>query len=244
MNKTFSKYKISISSSILAVGFFIWVGLGLQGCGGGDGFFKNLTMCDADQEAFLDSQSRIGGSSTVVTLLESGSNWTLYNVANELRATQVGVTESAKYALPVEGFIHDIDVVEYPVDSDIRYALLSMGDKGIAVVNVTDPTNMLFRSQVHVNYEQTGIFWTDGGGNVSEGNTISGVHAPISSLEIYDDGVGGTHLLIGNKSYGIHKTLLSNLIDGVTEADGTLLIESETYTLQYAGENPWAGLSL
>ena len=23
--------------------------------------------------------------------------------------------------------------------------------------------------------------------------------------------------------------------------DGTLLIDSETYTLQYAGENPWGG---
>ena len=243
MNKTLSNHKISVSGFILAVGFFIWVGLGLQGCGGGDGLFKNLTMCGADQEAFLNSQSRIGGSSTVVTLLEPGSNWTLYNVANELRATQVGITETAKYTLAVDGFIQDIDVVEYPASSGVLYALLAMGDKGIAVVNVTDPSNMLFRSQVHVNYEQTGIFWADGGGNVSEENIISGVHAPISSLEIYTDGSDTKHLLIANQAYGLHKTLLSNLFDAVAgrEADGTLKIDFETYTLQYAGENPWGG---
>ncbi len=113
--------------------------------------------------------------------------------------------------------------------------------KGIAVVNVTDPTNMVAVLRVHVNYEQTGITWTDGGGNVSEGNTISGMHGTISSLEVYTDAGAVEHLLIGNSNYGLHKTLLSNLIDGVTEADGTLLIVSETYTLQYAGENPWGG---
>jgi hypothetical protein len=240
MNKSFLNRSISITGIILSVGFFIWVGLGLQGCGGGTGFFKSLTMCGADQEAFLDSQQRIGGASTVVTLLDPAGTWTLYNVANELRATQVGVTESAKYSLTVAGFIHDIDVVEYPASSGVFYALVSMGDKGIAVVNVTDPSNMLLRSRVDINYEQTGIVWTDGGGNIAEDNTISGMHAPISSIEVYDDGVTA-HLMIGNLAYGIHKTLLSNLMDSVTEADGTLLIDSETYTLQYAGENPWGG---
>jgi hypothetical protein len=243
MNKAFLNLKISVPGFILAVAFFIWIGLGLQGCGDGDGFFKNLTLCGGSHEAFLNSQTRIGGASTVVTLLDPADNWTLYNVANELRATRVDVTESAKYTLPVEGFIHDIDVVEYPADSGVLYALLSMGDKGIAVVNVTDPSNMTAVLSVHVNYEQTGIFWTDGGGNVSEENIISGVHAPISSLEVYTDGTAIKHLLIANQAYGLHKTLLSNLFDEVVgrEVDGTLKIDSETYTLQYAGENPWGG---
>ena len=242
MIKTFLKNKIPLTGSILAVGALVWAVLGLQGCGGGDGFFKNLTMCDANQEASLDSQSRIGGSSTVVELLDPASNWVFYNVANDLRATQVGVTESAKYSLPVAGFIHDIDIVEYPAGSGVRYALLAMGDKGIAVVNITDPSNMMQLHQVHVNYERSGISWTDGGGNVTEGNSISGMHAPISSLEVYDDGAA-THLLIANQAYGLHKTRLSHLFDevGGREADGTLLIDSETYTLQYAGENPWGG---
>ncbi|MGD2172191.1 MAG: hypothetical protein PVF80_08810, partial [Gammaproteobacteria bacterium] len=242
MNKILLKHKVSLSGFILAAGLFIWAGVGLQGCGGGTGFFENLTMCGANREAFLDSQSRIGGSSSVVELLDPASNWIFYNVANDLRATQVGVTESAKYSLTVEGFIHDIDIVEYPAGSGVRYALLAMGDKGIAVVDITDPSNMLLRNQVHVNYERTGISWTDGGGNVTEDNSISGVHAPISSLEVYDDGAE-THLLIANQAYGLHKTLLSNLFDEVAgrEADGTLKIDSETYTLQYAGENPWGG---
>ena len=243
MSKAFLSHKISLSGFVLAAGLFIWAGVGLQGCGGGNGFFENVGLCGAGQEAFLNSQSRIGGASTVVKLLEPGGEWTLYNVANELRSTRVGITESAKYALAVDGFILDIDVVEYPASSGVFYALLAMGDKGIAVIDITDPANMQFRFGVHVNYEQTGISWTDGGGNVTEDNIISGVHAPVTALEVYTDGSDTKHLLIANKAYGLHKTLLSNLFDETLgrEADGTLKIDSETYTLQYAGENPWGG---
>ncbi len=240
MKKSFLNHKISLSSLILTVGLAIWAGLGLQGCGG-KGFFKDLTLCGVNAEAFLDSQSRIGCSSTVVTL-DRADNWVLYNVANDLRATQVGITASDKYILKVAGFIKDIDVVEYPAGSGVYYALLSMGDRGISVVNVTDPTNMLPVINVEVNYEQTGITFADGGGNIVPDNIISGVHAPISSLEVYDDGIE-THLIIANTAYGLHKTLLANIFDPATgrEADGTLLIDSEAYTLQYAGESPWGG---
>ena len=240
MCKFLSKRKLLSTGFVVAVGAAIWAGLGTQGCDG-NGFFSNLTMCGANIQASLDKQTRIGGASTVVTLGRS-DNWVLYNVANDLRATQIGLTESAKYSLPVTGFIQDIDVVEYPADSGAYYALLAMGDQGISVVNVTDPTNMVPVTSVHVNYEQTGIAWSDGGGNVSLDNTISGVHAPISSLELYDDGVE-LQLLIGNEAYGLHKTPLANVFDTASgrEVDGTLLISAETYTLQYAGENPWGG---
>jgi len=241
-------------SIFAAIALSALVAFALSGCSGSGG---NNNNDDASPEAFLDSQSRIGGSSTVITLSDVAdivplSNpddaWGFYNVANDLRATQVGIPESAKYSLTVEGSIQDIDLVEYPAGSGAHYALLSMGDQGIAVVNVTNPTNMLAVLRVHVNYEQTGITWTDGGGNVSEDNVISGVHAPISSLEVYDDGEE-TYLLIANKAYGLHKTPLSNLFDevGGREEDGTLLIDTaattgvEKYTLQYAGENPWGG---
>ena len=238
------KHKISLSGLILGIGILTWAGLGLQSCGGGgSGFISNLTLCNVDEEAFIDTQARIGGSTTNAVLIDPASDWVLYNVANELRATRVGIAESANYGLVVDGFIMDIDVVEYPASSGIRYALLSMGDKGIAVVNVTDPTNLVGVLSVRVNYEHSGIPWTDGGGNVSEGNTISGSSGPITSLEVYTDVSAVKHLLIGNKAYGIHKTLLSNLFDQTAgrEADGTLKIDSETYTLQYAGENPWGG---
>jgi hypothetical protein len=243
-------------SIVAAIAASVFLAFAVSGCGN-----NNNDDDDDDDvaptfpaEAYLDSQSRIGGSSTVITLPEPApesavvsllldnpdENWGLYNVANDLRATQVGVPESAKYSLTVEGFIQDIDIVKY---QGTHYALLSMGDQGIAVVNVTDPTNMLAVLRVHVNYEQTGISWTDGGGNVTVGNSISGVHAPISSLEVYTDDSGTKHLLIGNKAYGIHKTRLSNLLPDAAgrEDDDTLKIDFETYTLQYAGENPWGG---
>jgi hypothetical protein len=159
-----------------------------------------------------------------------------------LRATQIGIEESAKFTLPVAGFIRDIDVVMYPAGSGVSYALLSMGDKGIAVINVTDPANMLAAARVDINYEQSGITFTDGGGNIVPDNTISGVRAPISSLEIYDDGVD-RYLIIADEAYGLHRTKLANLFDPAARevADGTLLIENEVFTLQYAGENPWGG---
>jgi hypothetical protein len=243
-------------SIVTAIATSAFLAFAVSGCWGSGSNNNDDDDPIASAEAYLDSQSRIGGSSTVITLpdapdivplLNPDDGWGFYNVANDLRATQVGVPESAKYSLTVEGFIQDIDIVEYPVGSLTHYALLSMGDQGIAVVNVTDPTNMVAVLRVHVNYEQSDIAWTDGGGNVTSGNSISGVHAPISSLEVYDDG-GVTYLLIANKAYGLHKTPLSNLFDEVAgrEADGTLLIDTvttgaEKYTLQYAGENPWGG---
>ena len=249
MNKLFNKSKLLFIVSASAISLVLWTGFSLQGCGGNGGdriVFENITEsiieCEVEHEAFLDSQTRIGGASTVVTL-DRSDNWNLYNVANELRATRIGVTATEKYTLAVSGFIQDIDVVEYPVSSGAYYALLAMGDQGISVINVTDPSNMLFVTSVHVNYEQTGLTWSDGGGNIIPDNIISGVHAPISSLEVYDDDIE-PHLLIANKAYGLHKTRLANVFDtaaGREIVDGTLLIDNEVYTLQYAGENPWGG---
>ena len=240
MKKLFSRHKLSLTTTILGIGVAIWVGLNLQGCSG-SGFFSGVGLCGINAEANLNSQIRIGGSSNVVSL-NRGGNWVLYNVANDLRATQIGTTASAKYTIKVAGFIHDVDVVEYPTGSGTYYALVAMGDKGISVVNVTDPTNMVPVLNVNVNYEQTGITFTEGGGGIVTGNTISGDHAPISSLEVYDDGVE-KQLIIADTAYGLHKTRLANLFDTTAgrEADGTLLIDSEKYTLQYAGENPWGG---
>ena len=247
MNKLFNKRELLLILSVSAISVALWTGFNLQGCSNDHitiettpVAFESTPECEVEHEAFLDSQARIGGASTVVTLNRS-DNWNLYNVANELRATQVGVIAAEKYTFTVSGFIQDIDVVEYPASSGAYYALLAMGDQGISVVNVTDPTNMLFVTSVHVNYEQTGLTWSDGGGNIIPDNTISGIHAPISSLEVYDDGTD-LHLLIADEAYGLHKTKLANVFDtaaGREVDDGTLLIENEVYTLQYAGENPW-----
>jgi len=170
--------------------------------------------------------------------------------------------EDLYYAVEVPGCIEDIDVVTYPEgEGGVRYALLAMGTEGIAVVNLADPAAMQLVSSVQVNYYQDGITWTDGGGNIAGGNVISSDRAPVTALAVYDSEPGATTnplmLLIADEGYGLHKTLLSNLLgaDGpVLEDDGTLLIDaddhdpttpptttSEVYTLQFAGEVPWGG---
>jgi hypothetical protein len=225
MVKLFYERRLFVAASALVAGLMIWASVGLEGCGDGRGFFTGLTLCDVEVEASLNSQARIGGASTVVTL-KGTDNWMFYNVANDLRATQVGVTESAKYSLPLEGFVHDVVLVEDPVTAGVYYALVSMGDKGITVVNVTDPANMTVVTSVDVNYEQTDVTFADGGGNILTGNIISGSAGSITSLSVYNDTAGVNQLIIANENYGLHKTKLSNLFDTVAgrEADGTLLI--------------------
>lgn len=200
-----------------------------------------ITIAPVAVNAFLNTQSHIGGAATALTLFEdSGSTWALYNIANVLHATQVGTTTNPDFSIEVEGYIFDIDVVTYSGDGE-RYALLAMGSEGIAVVRMTNPTNMLIVSTTKVNHYQDGITWTEGGGDIIPDNIISSTRSPISALE-----TDGITLWIANEAYGLHKTALSNLL-GVSgggpllESDGTLLIDLEKYTLQYAGENPWGG---
>lgn len=197
--------------------------------------------CDVSLEASLNTQKRIGGSATNVELFTTdGKEWTLFNIANELRATQVDINKSEDYRLEVEGFIQDIEIVER---EGSRYALVAMGSAGISVVNITNPAAMSLAASAKVNYEHTGITFTDGGGTVWHDNNISGSSGPISSLAVYKDGADVLQLLIGDKNYGLHKTVLSNIFDTINgrEEDGSLKVDQEVFTLQYAGENPWGG---
>ncbi|MDG6773424.1 hypothetical protein QCB45_03700 [Thiomicrorhabdus sp. ZW0627] len=242
MESSIARWKCKKLSVLAGIGLMAGTMFALSGCssGGGDGIPET---CNVPQEASLTTAVRIGGAtSSVKTFSDAGTEWTVFNLANELKVTQVGTTKSAEYSIKVGGFIKDIELV---TEGGNRYALLAMGDEGISVVNITDPTNLALTTSVKVNYEQTGITWTEGGGDIVPDNTISTTRAPISSLAVYDDGDINTplELIIGDEGYGLHKTALSNLFDGVNgrEADGTLKIDSEVYTLQYAGENPWGG---
>ena len=206
---------------------------------------STASMCNVPIEASLSTAERIGGATTSVALYSpDGSEWTLYNIANELRATPIGMAKGAIHGIEVEGYIHDIEVVEY---EGSRYALLSMGSEGIAVVNVTDPGGMTVVTSVKVNCDHEGINWAEGGGAVIYDNNISSTRGPVTSLAVNDEGnatVPSLQLLIGDEGYGLHKTALSNLFDATNgrETDGTLLIDgTEAYTLQYAGENAWGG---
>jgi len=238
-----------LSGRIVGFGLAVASVLYMTGCSGkggsgdstdGDG---TISLCSTPLEASLsDGMDRIGGATTSVALVDvADSNWTLYNSANELRAADVA--NPVKTAgLEVEGYIHDIETVEF---SGKPYALLAMGEEGITVVDVSNPLAMAKGINVKVSYEEQNITIAEGSGSLADIN-ISSIRAPISSLIAYNEG-NTTHpnwqLIIGDEGYGIHKTTLANLFDEINgrEADGTLKIEDEVYTLQYAGESPWGG---
>ncbi len=233
--KTEIKYRLISLIAVISTAIFI-------GCSGSGGDSASVDPCDVPIEASLNTPDRIGGAVTNVELLQSdGAEWTLFNIANELRVTQVDMNKTQAYGIEVEGFIQDIEIVDN-VDGK-RYALLAMGSSGISAVDITNLAGMSLVTSAKVNYEQTGITFADGGGTIWPDNNISGSSGPISSVAVYEDGGGVLQLLIGDKAYGLHKTALSNFFDTVNgrEEDGTLKIEDEAYTLQYAGENPWGG---
>jgi hypothetical protein len=243
--------------------------IAVTACSSGGGGNGSTSLCDVPLEASLTSADRIGGATTSTVLfsqeelegeLMQEKEWTLYNVANELRARPVSAAAEDDYyhAIEVPGYIKDIAIVTNPTDG-VRYALLAMGSEGIAVINLADPAAMQLVSSVQVNYYQDGITFTDGGGNIVPDNVIASNRAPISSLAIYDPPAAEAELqlLIGDEGFGLHKTLLSNLLGAtgpVLEDDGTLLIDAddndpttdpitpnEVFTLQFAGEVPWGG---
>jgi len=197
---------------------------------------KDVTVAvqPVDMVPFLGANVQIGGATTAIAKFTyGGATWSAFNVGNIIKTTPVGTAKGPVYSLVLPGFVYDLDVVNY---GGAVYALASCGNAGIAVIDITNPILPLLVRTVPVNYYQTGISFTDGGGTIWTGNTISSTTAPIDAIE-----TDGTTLWIADFGFGIHKTALANLINGVLEADGTLLIDSEVYTLQYAGENPWGG---
>lgn len=252
-------YQRNLTNVLKPLGLVISAALlfSLGGCSSdGDGNGISET-CNVPQEAFLTTQTRIGGAVSNVQVWtdatdpEAPVEWSFYNLANELRATPVGSVKGLEYALEVAGFIRDIRLIER---EGKRYALLAMGEEGIAAVDVSDPMNMTLVASAKVGYFQDGLIWTEGGGDIigddEEPNSIASSRAPISSLAVFDDGdidndanTPAIHLLIGDEGYGLHKTALNNLFDTVNgrNENGTLRIDQEVYTLQYAGENPWGG---
>lgn len=195
----------------------------------------------ADMKPILGPDIQVGGATTAVATFNDGAaDWALYNVGGRLSATPVGLAPSTVYSIHVMGFIRDILLVDH---AGTRYALLSTGGEGIAIVDVEDPSAMQWLGNVTVNYYQDGLTYTEGGGAILYDQVISGTKGTVTALE-----TDGTTLWIANADYGVHRTALDNLLGPagpVLEPDGTLAIEHEEYVLQYAGEIPWgAPLSL
>jgi hypothetical protein len=191
-------------------------------------------------EAFLDTQAtQVGGATTAVTYYNDGTNeWTLYSMANRFAATRIATTKGAVTEITVPGSIQHITLVSYNSQS---YALLSMGGKGIGVVNISNPAAMAYVRTMTVDYMTPAYTYSDGGGTIfTEPASITAhTSGPVNDLLIYNDGTID-QLLIANGSFGIQKTALVNLMGAA--ADGVLPIDgAQAWTLKYAGENPYGG---
>lgn len=187
--------------------------------------------------ALADPRQQIGGQSTATALFTQGEErWTLYNVANRLSITPARVEGGPVASIYLPGFIQGIAPVSYQGQD---FALIAMGTKGIAVVDLSDPTAPTLVSVASVGHHQDGITYCDGGGNIVTDQTITTVNAPVVALV-----TDGKDLWIADEGFGIQRTSLANLLGpgGPTLGeDGTLVAEATRYTLQFAGERPWGG---
>ena len=248
MNTLFSRGKYFLVSAFLASGLIIWVSSGLQSCDSdSSGSLSSYSPPEVPTviEANIDTLvAQIGGGTQDVALYNDGaSDWTLYTMANRFAATPVGTVKGAVYEISVPGFIQHITVVKDYGGKD--YALLSMGSKGIGVVDITSPAAMAYVRTMTVNYNTPEFTFSDGGGTIwTEPASIEPhTSGPVNDLLVDDMGTPETtddELFIANTAFGIQKTKLSNLMDAA--ADGVLAIDgSELWTLKYAGEIPWGG---
>jgi hypothetical protein len=199
-------------------------------------------------EANIDTlAAQVGGGTQDVELYNDGTtDWTLYSMANRFAVTKVGMSKDTVAEITVPGYIQHITVVKGygPVDAQKDYALLSMGGKGIAVVDISTPTAPVLLRTMTVDYLTPEYTYSDGGGTVftEPASTEPHLSGPVNDVLVDDQGTPDSvddELFIANTAYGIQKTKLSNLIDAA--ADGSLPVESGVWTLKYAGENPWGG---
>lgn len=112
------------------------------GCGGDttDGTVATPTTII---EANIDTlAAQIGGGTQDVELYNDGTaDWTLYTMANRFAATPIGMSKGAVTEIAMPGTIQHITVVKGYGGQN--YALLSMGSKGLGVVNITNPAAMV-----------------------------------------------------------------------------------------------------
>ena len=248
MNTVFSRGKFYLLGAFLASGLIIWVSLGLQSCDSDSSSWLssyNPTQVPTVIEANIDTlAAQIGGGTQDVALYNDGaSDWTLYTMANRFAATPVDTVKGAVYEIRVPGFIKHITVVKDYGGKD--YALLSMGSKGIGMVDITSPAAMVYVRTMTVNYNTPEYTFSDGGGTIWTEPASTHTSGPVNDLLVDDMGTPETtddELFIANTAFGIQKTKLSNLMDAT--ADGVLAIdgaEPERWTLKFAGEIPWGG---
>ena len=212
------------------LGFQARVTVGDQSASGSGGF----VLRSVDVDSVLGARVQIGGATRDVALLDGGGAWLLRGVGNRLESSPVAQADAPAGTAYLGGLVRDIEVVPF---EGRTYALAALGSDGIAVVDATSPLDLQLLHEVRVGYEQTGLTWTDGGGNLAQDQTIAGTRGTVQALES-----DGETLWIANQDYGVQRTALANLLSPagpLIGPDGTLSMDVEAFTLQYAGESPW-----
>ncbi len=192
------------------------VALVLGGCGGGS---SDDAAVPTVIEANIDTlAAQIGGGTQDVELYNDGTtDWTLYTMANRFAATPVGMSKGAVTEITVPGYIQHITVVKGYGGKN--YALLSMGGKGIGVVDITNPAAMVYvRTMTVGDYATPEYQYSDGGGTVFTEAAATRAAGPVNDLLVDDNGTPADttddQLFIANTAFGIQKTKLSNLMGG------------------------------
>ena len=212
------------------------------GCSSGGGGGSSSTPTTII-ESNIDVQiAQIGGATQDVELYNDGtSDWTLYSMANRFAKTRISTSKGAVTEISVPGYIQHITVLKNY--GGVDFALLSMGSKGIGVVNLA---SMTYIHTMTVDYSPPEYTYSDGGGTVfTEPAAATPLRAgPVNDLLVDDKGTPtdttDDELLIANTAFGIQQTKLSNLMN--TAGDGSLIIDGvQLWTLKYAGESPWGG---
>lgn len=217
--------------------------LALSACGGG-GSSSSVAPATPESlepitvvEAYLSELAgRLGGATDAVDLYTNPSgDWAVFSMGNRLAVTKIGTAKGAVGELrDLPAAIRSITVVQ-----GTSKALVALGDQGIAVVDLSTPLAPKLVKIVSVPYSRPAFTYVDGGGNQLTSDAATFTDGSITHLLVYNDAVDD-QLLIANESFGVQKTRLSNLN---TAASGSQLVidGAQTWTLKYAGENPWGG---
>jgi len=176
-------------------------------------------------EAYLDTQAtQIGGATSAVAYYKDSGNedWTLYSMANRFAATKIPaapapIVKGAVTEITAPGYIENIAVISYNAQD---YALLSMGNIGIGIVNITNPAAMVYLRTITVDYDTPEYTYVDGGGTQFTEAAASHTAGTVNYLLVDDNNTPTDYtddqLYIANGDFGIQK----NPEDAALQPDG------------------------
>jgi hypothetical protein len=217
--------------------------LALGGCGGGSSSSSSSTLPGAPLEPITIVEAslgqliaRIGGATTAVDLYNDGtSDWAVFSMGNRVAVSPIGMAKGAV------GEVRDLPgaIVSITIDAANKRALVAMGNKGLAVVDLSNPGAPALVKVVSVGYTRPSFTYVDGGGNPLTSAAATETNGTIAHVLVYNDGTDD-QLVIANEAFGVQKTKLVNL-DAAADGSELAIDGAQDWTLKYAGENPWGG---